>query len=151
MLATVGSDPVQLVVMHDGSRLYLDARERTEGGPFWNGSYSPDELSILQASFDANLTFVDVGANVGLISIPMIRFIEDRGAGGRVVAVEPVPANVARLKRSLALTPSLRARVTAVETALRGVGRHNRDDNGTARADIECDGECAVDDQVCAP
>ncbi|MGV3660394.1 MAG: FkbM family methyltransferase [Prosthecobacter sp.] len=44
-------------------------------------------------------TFVDVGANIGLYTLPAARIVK----GGRVVAVEPSPINRARLQENLAL------------------------------------------------
>lgn len=45
-------------------------------------------------------TFVDVGANIGLYTLPASRIVK---ASGHVIAVEPSPINRARLQENLAL------------------------------------------------
>ncbi len=45
-------------------------------------------------------TFYDIGANIGFVTIIAARLV---GPTGRVVAFEPVPENVAAIKRNLAL------------------------------------------------
>lgn len=45
-------------------------------------------------------TFVDVGANIGLYTLPASRIVKNTG---RVIAVEPSPINRARLQENLAL------------------------------------------------
>ena len=117
-LAKVGCDPVQIAKMKDGSRLLLDARGRTEGSSFWNGEYSTDEVALLKASYDSTRTFVDIGANVGLITVPIALETARTGATGQVLAIEPVPANFERLRRSIRLTPGLADRVRTVDVAL---------------------------------
>ncbi|HEY3673361.1 MAG TPA: FkbM family methyltransferase [Acidimicrobiia bacterium] len=115
-LATLGCDPVQIGELTDGTRLWLDARERTEAGPFWNGSYEDNDIAMLQASLRPGGDYVDVGAHVGLLALPIAH--AQLTNGGRVIAVEPVPANAERLRRSLNLDRSLEPLVTVVECAL---------------------------------
>jgi len=117
-LARVGCSAVQVAELRDGSRLLLDARGRTEASPFWNGEYDSDDIAFFKASFTPTRSFIDIGANVGLIAIPIASHICRTLAAGRVVAVEPVPANMARLRRSVALEPCVEQHVIAVEAAL---------------------------------
>lgn len=70
-------------------------------------------------------TFVDVGANIGLYTLPASRLV---GGGGRVVAVEPSPANRARLEENLALNGISSVRIEACALG-------------------ECDGELAFSDE----
>lgn len=61
----------------------------------------------------AGKVVVDVGANVGAFAL----WAAAAGAA-QVVAVEPVEANAAQLRRNLALNPGLADRVTVVEAAV---------------------------------
>ncbi len=54
-------------------------------------------------------TFVDVGANIGLYTLPASRIVKN----GRVVAVEPSPVNRARLEENLQLNEVSNVRVEA--------------------------------------
>ena len=58
---------------------------------------------------------MDVGANVGAATLPMARAV---GAAGRVIAVEPGPPYVARLKANLALNVGLADRVSIHQLGL---------------------------------
>jgi FkbM family methyltransferase len=115
-LAMLGDDPVQPAELADGTRLWLDARERTEAGPFWNGTYEPNDVAMLRASLRPGGDYVDVGAHVGLLALPLAR--TQLRNGGRVVAIEPARANAERLRRSLAMDPALEPITTVVECAV---------------------------------
>lgn len=96
-----GAKAVCTTTMADGTVLELDPRCRTEAGPFWNGMYEPDYQRVLARLVDRLGGVVyDVGANVGLIAVPLARHV---GAGGHVSCFEPVPDNTGRLRRNLAL------------------------------------------------
>jgi FkbM family methyltransferase len=86
-------------VTTDNGRFLLDARSRTEAGKLWNGFYDEDDLAFLRAITPTDGTFVDIGANVGLILIPVAHHVTD----GRIVGVEPVPVNVARLRDAVSM------------------------------------------------
>jgi len=79
----------------------LDARSRTESAAFWTGVYDENEVQFLRACLEPRAVFVDIGANVGLITVPVARTV--RELGGRAIAVEPIPLNIVRLERSLEL------------------------------------------------
>ena len=49
---------------------------------------------------DAGDVAIDAGANIGLFTVPMARAV---GALGTILAIEPVPATAARLRRSIAI------------------------------------------------
>jgi FkbM family methyltransferase len=53
-----------------------------------DGAYEPETLRLLLSRLDQGSTFVDVGANIGALTIPAARRI---GASGRVIAIEPSP------------------------------------------------------------
>lgn len=98
-LTRVGADP--LVTVRTGTGTFvLDVLSRTEASKIWNGTYDEGDLDFLRAVTPPEGTFVDIGANVGLIFVPMTHHLR---AAGRAVAVEPVPLNADRLTRSLEL------------------------------------------------
>ncbi len=100
-LTFAGVDAVAPVRLLDGTLVVLDLRGRTEGEAAWNGTYAPGELCMLKACTPRNGLLLDVGANVGLVALPMALYMAP--AGGRVVAIEPVPANLQRLHDSARL------------------------------------------------
>lgn len=98
-LAPLGADPV--VEAHTGSGWFvLDARSRTESSMLWNGAYDEDDIAFLRAITPTDGTFMDIGANVGLIFIPVMNALSARG---RAIAVEPVAVNFERLSRAVPL------------------------------------------------
>lgn len=101
LLARTGVDAVGPVRLRDGTVMLLDGRGRTEGEAVWNGRFDPDLLHILATCTPAGGRLLDVGANVGLISVPMARRLQ--ATGGKVLAVEPVAVNEERLRTSAAL------------------------------------------------
>ena len=66
----------------------------------WLGTYELDLQSFLASELGAGMVFWDVGANVGFFALLGARRV---GTSGRVVAVEPVPANVEGLRRIVRL------------------------------------------------
>ena len=77
-----------------------------------HGQWSPEVLLIIQEALGGNGgTFLDVGANIGLISIP----IAERG-NAQVFAFEPAPANFHLLSRNVA-RHNLQDRVTLFSQA----------------------------------
>jgi FkbM family methyltransferase len=64
----------------------------------WNGHYDDDDIAFLKAVTPPDGTFLDIGANVGLVFIPVLRALGERGAA---VAIEPVPVNFARLQMAV--------------------------------------------------
>jgi FkbM family methyltransferase len=62
-----------------------------------SGGFEPEETKLLAELFGRAEVFIDVGANVGLYTLLAAR------RGLEVVAVEPLPENLAYLTRNLAL------------------------------------------------
>lgn len=100
----------------DGSRMLLDARSRTESGAFWNGEHDRDDIDFFKVCMTMGNAVFDVGANVGLIAIPLARFLRDNG-GGTLMAFEPVKANFDRLVDAIHLN-ELDQIATAFDVAL---------------------------------
>ncbi|MGH1561919.1 FkbM family methyltransferase [Mumia sp. DW29H23] len=102
--------------IHDdaGFDYLVDLRSRTEAGVFANG---PDDfvapvLSLLMQPGDLVL---DIGANVGLVTLPLAAAA--RRTGASVIAVEPIPTNHSRLVDAVRLN-GFEDLVTTVHTAL---------------------------------
>lgn len=101
-MGRLGAEVVIPVRLADGSMVQVDIRGRTEAQAVWAGAYDADLLAFLKAAVTvAGPNVVDVGANVGLLTVPLARHVAPRG--GRVLAVEPVAENYAMLRRSIAL------------------------------------------------
>ncbi len=64
------------------------------------GTREVDHKIILERVVEPGMTIFDIGANIGYYVLMELGLI---GGGGRLVAIEPSPANVALLKRNLAL------------------------------------------------
>jgi FkbM family methyltransferase len=104
--------PVELA---DGTRLLLDPRGRTESGAFYHGILDEDDLEFFRRCVGPESVALDVGANIGLVSIPLGRRL--RSLGGRLWSIEPVASNAARLRANIELN-GLSTTVMAIECAL---------------------------------
>src|SRR5581483_3209222 len=58
---------------------------------------------------------IDVGANVGPVTLALARQV---GPTGRVLAIEPGPPYVARLRRNLQVNPRLKDRVVILQSGI---------------------------------
>lgn len=97
-----GKSTVTEVPMLAGHKMLLDPRSRTEGGPFWNGEFDEDDVAFFRAGIQPGDTVFDVGANVGLISIPIGCHLKALGSG-KLICFEPIPPNYARLTANIKL------------------------------------------------
>ena len=70
--------------------------------------YNNEEIDFLKGGTGPGGSFVDVGANIGLYSVALGNFLKP---GGKVVAIEPNPVCVERLRHNLALNGLESARV----------------------------------------
>ena len=104
------------VPMLAGHRLLLDPRSRTEGGPFWNGERDEEDVAFLKACLQPGDTVFDVGANVGMITIPLGCRLAALGSG-EMFAFEPIEANYERLTANIQLN-GLKDIVRAFHVAL---------------------------------
>jgi FkbM family methyltransferase len=92
-----------------GFRLEVDPRDRTIAKKITlYGGYEPFLQSVLVDCAEPGTTVVDVGANVGLHTLPLAKRV---GASGRVIAFEPDPENYRLLVRNLEVS-GLASRVT---------------------------------------
>lgn len=82
----------------DGLRFHLDLEDYTQRRA-WLGCFERDERAFLKAWCRPADSVVDVGANVGLLTVEMARACSD----GRVIAVELIAENFSALYRNLEL------------------------------------------------
>jgi FkbM family methyltransferase len=73
-----------------------------------SGSYEPETLRVIDQLVRPGFTCVDIGANVGAITLKLADIV---GPTGRVEAFEPGPQYFERLRRNVSLNPSLESRV----------------------------------------
>lgn len=74
--------------------------------------WEPTTVALIRALVPEGGVCLDVGANVGALTIAMA---ESVGPGGRVYAFEPGPLPHSRLMRNIALNPSIADRVDALQ------------------------------------
>jgi FkbM family methyltransferase len=102
LLPMIPTDPRASFVarLPDGGRLRLRCREVIGFEIMLHGAFEAAESRYLSSRARAGTTAIDVGANIGLFTVPLARAV---GSGGRVLAIEPDPENVARLEANLRL------------------------------------------------
>lgn len=101
MSRLLGSNPIDTT--YQGARFRLYHRHSgTERGALFNPDYNIEELDFLRAHTPKGGVFVDVGANVGTFAVVMALHV---GEAGRVIAIEPHPTALARLKFNAAGLP----------------------------------------------
>jgi FkbM family methyltransferase len=81
-------------------RYYLRPAGRTESGMFWSGEDENHVIDLLAALTPTTGTFVDIGANVGLVGLRVAALVRPK----RTILVEPIGANVRLLTESIRLT-----------------------------------------------
>lgn len=94
-----------------------------------SGVYDAESMRIIRHFVRPGDTCIDVGANVGPITLLLAKLV---GPGGRVVAFEPGPPYCAKLRRNLRMNPALATVVTVVDTGL-------SDRSGTRRWRVDPD------------
>lgn len=97
-------------------RVNVDTRYKVER-IMWSGSYEPRLADFLSKRDIGGWVCLDIGANVGAISLLLAKVV---GPHGKVIAVEPGPPNVARLRKNFDLNPALAARTEIVACGMGG-------------------------------
>jgi len=78
------------------------------------GEYEPVTTKLLESLLEEGMTFVDVGAHVGLFTLPAAKWV---GQSGRVIAFEPHPDNFAMLNDNIEAN-TLGEHVDAIQSAV---------------------------------
>ena len=89
-------------------RLALDYGDCLQHELLCGRDHEPLTLALLERLLPPGALFVDVGANIGFFSLLAARRV---GPAGRVIALEPNPAALRRLRQNLALNPAFRVEV----------------------------------------
>ena len=84
--------------LREGGTVELLYREAIGSSVLLYGSFEGAEIRHLLGYVEAGTVAIDVGANVGIFTIPLAKAVAD----GRVVAFEPHPGNVQRLTSNIA-------------------------------------------------
>jgi len=100
------------VVVRRGLRYRLHTSDYLSRCLFVEGEYGGNVRRVLQQVAPRFHTFVDCGANIGAITVPV-----SRGFAGHAIAIEPVTSNFRLLAENLKLN-ALWDRVRAVQVAL---------------------------------
>ena len=78
------------------------------------GRYDPETSFVLRKFLNCNCIVIDVGANVGAITLLMAQICDQGG----VIAIEPGPLTSSRLMDNLMLNPKLQALVTVCKVGV---------------------------------
>lgn len=116
--APVGVHPVRVAAGElAGMWLLLDLQVDKD---LWLGTYEPQLAAAVGRFVRAGSVVYDLGANVGHAALLLARAV---GPAGRVIAFEPLPGNLERLRRAISLN-GLDPQVDVVPAA---VGERSRD------------------------
>ncbi|MCX7848136.1 MAG: FkbM family methyltransferase [bacterium] len=99
-----------------GSYLWLDLSDQAIGVRILHGIYECDETAFVLRTVKPGMTVIDLGANIGYFTLLMADLV---GPDGRVYAFEPLPRNVALLRRSVREN-KLQRRVIVIAAAVAG-------------------------------
>ena len=106
--------------MRTGNRMELEVGDRTQALAYMLGNYSPEIIRYVCRALSPGGVFLDVGANVGLVTFGVAAKRRDV----IVHAFEPNPANVDAWRRNRALNPFAHAELyVAAVSDRRGVAR----------------------------
>ncbi len=94
VVAALRPGPLDAVFLGASFRTYLDATS-TEWALLFKPDYNKDEIGFLAQGLGPGRVFVDIGANIGLYSLPLALRM---GSTGRVVAIEPDRHALRRLR-----------------------------------------------------
>jgi len=79
-------------------KMWLDPEDYVSRQILETGKWEPASWTALQNHLGPGATFVDVGAHIGYYSLKAARLV---GAGGHVIAVEPNPETIGKLRANL--------------------------------------------------
>jgi FkbM family methyltransferase len=97
-----------------GGRLFLHHRDDIGLVVLMTGSFERAEVELARSLARVATTAIDVGANVGIFTVPLALAVATRG---RVIAVEPSPENVAQLEHNIRLNELENVEVHAIALA----------------------------------
>jgi FkbM family methyltransferase len=83
-----------------GGRVKIDYSEEIALLLLLHGSYEAAEIESLSRFAESGSVVIDVGANIGMYSVALASAV---GSAGKVLAFEPVPQTLDKLRRNIAL------------------------------------------------
>jgi FkbM family methyltransferase len=99
-------------IRRHGLTFDVDIREGIDLSLFLFGSFERDILNTNKSLASRDAIFIDVGANVGALTLPVADYLER----GHVYAVEPTDFAFAKLRKNLDLNPRISSRVTPIQS-----------------------------------
>jgi FkbM family methyltransferase len=127
--------------MRDGTRAALDLGDRTQGIAYLTRRYEPELIDYIVGRLPPDGVFVDVGAHVGLISLPVAR----RRPTARVMAIEPHAPNAELWSANRELNSLANAELARVALADRGGRAGFHTDADSAAGHLSDEGAATVD------
>lgn len=106
-----------LRVDYDGITFEVMLGDNLQRQLFFSGAYEPELHEVLKRELRGGGVMVDVGANIGVHSLPVARMLQASGSEGGVYAFEPAPDTAERLRR-MAERNGVASRVEVVQVAL---------------------------------
>ena len=116
-------------------RFYCEMKDHVTSRIFWRGHYSWDQIKLLKGLLRPEMVFMDIGANCGEFTVLAAKYLTQ----GQVIAFEPLPRHIARMRRNIELNGF--KNVTVVEQGL-------SDHNGTAPMYLEIMGAAENENDV---
>jgi len=124
----LASSPLQVTLrMRSGIIIDVDTTDFIQREVFIKSQFEPEVENVLRAFLRPGDTFVDIGANIGIFSLLAAQIV---GPTGRVIAFEPVPITLEKLRANILLNDL--QNITVVPIAL---------SDETRRGVIHLDGE----------
>jgi FkbM family methyltransferase len=102
------------VEIEPGVNMLLDPDDVVSGILLRKGIWEPQSLEIMRSHLPAGSTFIDIGAHIGYYSLKASRWL---GPNGTVVAIEPNPPTVERLRDNIRYSSVFRVLVQPVACA----------------------------------
>jgi FkbM family methyltransferase len=97
-----------------GGKVKIDYSEEIALLLLLHGAYEAAELEFLGTFAKPGTTVVDVGANIGMYTVPLANAV---GAAGTVLAFEPVPQTLEKLRANVALNGLMNVTIVAAAVA----------------------------------
>lgn len=99
-------------IRRNGLIFEVDIREGIDLSLFLFGSFERDVLATVTSLVPRDGIVIDIGANIGALTVPVANYLER----GHVYALEPTDFAFAKLRKNLALNPTMAARVTTIQS-----------------------------------
>lgn len=115
----VGDGP-EVMTKRRGLLWKLDLREGIELA-IYLGLYERTTTQALTRLLSKDMIALDIGANIGALTLPMALQVGDRG---RIIAFEPTAYAFTRLRANIALNPDIAPRITCHHMMLSDSNRH---------------------------